>query len=353
MRPKTLAVAQRRNATRLIAVALTAVIALAAMPASAALRLYTTTVTNRLLVFYSDSSSPIAERAITGLAAGETIAGLDFRPSTGELYGAAKSANGIRFVKIDVVTGAVTIINAQPLVIPGIAIGFSFEPSGDRIRLVSSADVNLRINPTTGQVANTDTPLAYVTGDPHFGAQPRVVNLAHRQQSPNLQTPVYGIDVGTKKLVRLGDSSGTPASISSGQLTTIGPIGVTPFSEAGGFDIDPKTRTGFVIVQSGQTLAPARYQIDLATGEMLAGSTLDSDGDRIDGLAIAQIDECADLDGNGKVDALTDGLLYMRALFGLTGTAVTNGGIGPGAMRTNWSQIQSYMNVSCGMTWAR
>jgi hypothetical protein len=56
-----------------------------------------------------------------------------------------------------------------------------------------------------------------------------------------------------------------------------------------------------------------------------------------------------DLDGNGSVDALTDGLMILRAMFGLTGTAVTNGAIGGGKpIRTSWAQIQPYLNGNCG-----
>ena len=46
-----------------------------------------------------------------------------------------------------------------------------------------------------------------------------------------------------------------------------------------------------------------------------------------------------DIDGNGFVDALTDGLLLLRALFGLTGSALTQGAIGPAAIRTTPTQI--------------
>jgi predicted extracellular nuclease len=51
-----------------------------------------------------------------------------------------------------------------------------------------------------------------------------------------------------------------------------------------------------------------------------------------------------DLDGNGSVDALTDGLMLVRAMSGLTGTAVTNGAIGGNASRTTWAAIQPYFN---------
>ena len=56
-----------------------------------------------------------------------------------------------------------------------------------------------------------------------------------------------------------------------------------------------------------------------------------------------------DIDGNGSIDALTDGLIVLRAMFGLTGTAVTNAAIGGGMpTRTTWAQIQPYLNANCG-----
>ena len=60
-----------------------------------------------------------------------------------------------------------------------------------------------------------------------------------------------------------------------------------------------------------------------------------------------------DIDGNGKTDALTDGLLVLRALFGLTGAAVTNGAIGANATRTDWPAIRAYLNASCGTSLAQ
>jgi hypothetical protein len=59
-----------------------------------------------------------------------------------------------------------------------------------------------------------------------------------------------------------------------------------------------------------------------------------------------------DLDGNGATDALTDGLLQMRALFGLTGAAVTNGALGTSPTRPNWTAIRNYLNANCGTNFA-
>ena len=60
-----------------------------------------------------------------------------------------------------------------------------------------------------------------------------------------------------------------------------------------------------------------------------------------------------DIDGNGQTDALTDGLLVMRALFGLTGTPVTRGTIGIDATRADWVSVRDYLNTACGTTLAQ
>ena len=57
------------------------------------------------------------------------------------------------------------------------------------------------------------------------------------------------------------------------------------------------------------------------------------------------------VDGDNAIDALTDGLLILRAMFGLTGAAVTRGAVGSGATRTDWATIRTYLN-SCGGSFA-
>jgi hypothetical protein len=52
----------------------------------------------------------------------------------------------------------------------------------------------------------------------------------------------------------------------------------------------------------------------------------------------------ADIDGNGVVDALTDGLMLLRALFGLSGDAVISGAVGGGATRTTAADIEAYID---------
>ena len=51
----------------------------------------------------------------------------------------------------------------------------------------------------------------------------------------------------------------------------------------------------------------------------------------------------ADIDNNGSVDALTDGLLLLRYLFDLREDALVNGTVSPSAVRSSHSEISDYI----------
>ena len=54
-----------------------------------------------------------------------------------------------------------------------------------------------------------------------------------------------------------------------------------------------------------------------------------------------------DVDGNGRVDATTDGLLMTRYMLGLRGPALVSGALGTGATRTLPADIESYLATPC------
>ena len=51
-----------------------------------------------------------------------------------------------------------------------------------------------------------------------------------------------------------------------------------------------------------------------------------------------------DIDDDGRTDALTDGLLAFRYMFGLSGAPLINGIIGQDASRVTSSEIEDYLN---------
>ena len=92
-----------------------------------------------------------------------------------------------------------------------------------------------------------------------------------------------------------------------------------------------------------------RHQFGLS-GTALTAGTLASNATVTDPSELANyIDERTvifDLDGNGSLDPLTDGLLLLRYLFGLSGDAMTNGVIGLGATRDSYSAINAHIDSS-------
>ena len=51
-----------------------------------------------------------------------------------------------------------------------------------------------------------------------------------------------------------------------------------------------------------------------------------------------------DIDGNGETEALTDGLLILRYLFGFTGATLVTGAVGTGCIRCDAPAIEAYLS---------
>ena len=60
---------------------------------------------------------------------------------------------------------------------------------------------------------------------------------------------------------------------------------------------------------------------------------------------IDALDDLADIDGNGQIDALTDGLLILRYLFGLEGDTLINGVIAQDATRASSADIEAHLRT--------
>ena len=212
---------------------------------------------------------------ISGLAAGESILGIDFRPATGQLY-ALGSAN--RLYTINLATGAATQVGTDGLfTLSGSSFGFDFNPTVDRIRLTSDTEQNLRLNPSTGGVAATDTSLAYAAGDANAGANPNVIGSAYTNNFAGATTTtLYGIDSVLDILV-------TQNPPNSGTLNTIGALGFN-FGSIGGFDIYDPTDAGapMAFAVSGSSF----FTINLGTGAATLVGTVGS-GTSLIGISAA------------------------------------------------------------------
>ena len=79
----------------------------------------------------------------------------------------------------------------------------------------------------------------------------------------------------------------------------------------------------------------------------LAISLSHAQDDRADDLSIL------DVDGSGEVDALTDGLLLLRSMFGLTDDVLITGVVAADASVTDSTAIDSYISSIKGTTYGQ
>lgn len=194
--------------------------------------------------------------ALWGMASNETIKGIDFRPATGELYGLGSFS---RLYKIDPATGqAMQVGSPLTTSLNGSSFGFDFNPTVDRIRMVSDADQNLRVNPDTAAVT-VDGTLNYVAGDPGFGMNPNIVAAAYSNNVKGAtSTTLYVLDAGRDMLCIQN-----PAN--SGNLMTVGSLG-TDVTDFAGFDISGATGTAYATVRDVSLNRTTFWTINLSTG---------------------------------------------------------------------------------------
>ena len=102
---------------------------------------------------------------------------------------------------------------------------------------------------------------------------------------------------------------------------------------SGSLDIDGND--DYDALTDGLLLLRGMFGLD---GSALVAGTIASDAVYTESVDIESrietLGDLADIDGNGQIDALTDGLLILRYLFGLEGDTLTKGVIAADATRT-------------------
>jgi hypothetical protein len=220
--------------------------ALAGAPSTAfAETAYGLTDANQLLVF--DTAAPgtgLGLVAVTGLAPGESLVGIDFRPLNAQLYGVGATG---RLYVINPHNGGATVVGSGPWApFAGTIFGVDFDPLADRIRVVSDADINVIVDPTTGAVT------AQAALNP---GNPTVAGLAYAAHVG--LTTLYGIDTGSDQLVIF-----LPPQ--NGLVVNQGALGVNA-TGAAGFDITADhSGYGFVVLTVAGV--PTLYDINLFSG---------------------------------------------------------------------------------------
>jgi hypothetical protein len=113
---------------------------------------------------------------------------------------------------------------------------------------------------------------------------------------------------------------------------------------SGSLDIDGNEK--YDALTDGLLLLRGMFGLD---GSALITGTVASDATYTESVdiesRIATLGDLADIDGNGEIDALTDGLLTLRYLFGLQGDTLINGVVAVDATRKTAEEIEAHLET--------
>jgi hypothetical protein len=224
-----------------------------------------------LLAFDTASPTITQTTAISGVTAGETLVGIDFRPQNGHLYalGVTSAGSGTLY-DVSIRTGLATVVGAAggvtptaPMPDPSLAtsgFAFDFNPLVDRLRVLTSAGQSFAVDPNTGLVvANAPT---------LNGGTTTADGTAYTNNQPNVTaTTLYTIDSASDTLYLQNPATSLTTAVGTG-------IGFD-FNRLNGFDIPAgvnatttgapvTTGSGFAVLTVGGTTG--LYSIDLVTG---------------------------------------------------------------------------------------
>lgn len=221
-------------------------------------RVWGTDTEGRLVSFRVQAPDQVSVKLLTGLAAGEKILNVTFRPSNAGMYGLS---NASRLYTVDPQTGVATVVGDGSAFTPPLmaqANGFDFNPVADKIRVHTDVDQDLRLDPTTGKVAAVDGTLMFAPGDVNAGQSPNLVGTGYTNsvKPAPATTMLYAIDSTRDLLTRLPNPN-------DGMVETVGPLGVD-VDQAAGFDI---SRLGIAYAALHVGVETALYTIDLGSGE--------------------------------------------------------------------------------------
>lgn len=236
--------------------------------------LYGVTPDNELVRFTAAEPGDVTTRAITGLEIGTAIRAIDYRPANGVLYGLGTDSY---VYTINTATGAATPVGTGVVPsIPGATFAWDFNPTVDRIRVITSTNDNRRLDPATGLQSFDDTDVAYAFGDVNEGEAPAIVGAAYTNNVEGAATTtLYVIDQELSILALVNPPN-------EGTLNTVGELGIDVAGD-GGFDISPDSIAYAALVPLGSS-TPSLYTIDITTGAATLVGAINSE--RLTGLTV-------------------------------------------------------------------
>jgi len=205
-----------------------------------------------------------ATKTVTGKAdikGATSVVGIDVRPADGVLY--AVTADGGIYT-VDAKIGVATMKSKLSETLKtGVIVTVDFNPVADRLRVITSDGVNLRVNVDDGK-AIVDGALKFKDGDAQAGTTPKVIAGAYTNSAnpKPAATALYDIDEGGHLLMQSPPNDGV--------LNTIGMLGVKVRGPVA-FNIVNKGEDNTAWLATGGTL----YSVDLKTGKATSAGKLE------------------------------------------------------------------------------
>jgi uncharacterized protein DUF4394 len=200
------------------------------------------------------------------------VVGIDVRPADGMLY--AVTADGGIYT-VDAKSGAATMKSKLSETLKsGVTVTVDFNPVADRLRVITSDGVNLRVNVDDGK-ATVDGTLKFKEGDANADKTPMVIAGAYTNSAnpkPSA-TALYDIDAATGSLV-------SQAPPNDGILNTIGSLGIK-LNGAIAFNIVNKGEDNAAWLATGGML----YSVDLKTGKATSAGKLEGVNGKLTDIA--------------------------------------------------------------------
>jgi Domain of unknown function (DUF4394) len=161
------------------------------------------------LVCFEDDDPRDADRmgSVTGLQMDAKLVGIDYRPATGDLYGLG-DRGGVYVV--DASNAKASLRSRLNVALEGTQFGVDFNPTVDRLRIVSDTGQNLRANVDTG-ITLEDGDLNYL-GPPVVNPALGVTAVAYTNNDadPNTATTLFDIDTSLDQVtVQAPPNAGT------------------------------------------------------------------------------------------------------------------------------------------------
>lgn len=266
----------------------------------------------QLLRFSEAAPATVTTVNVTGVDLLERLVGIDFRPATGQLYalGVNALANSATLYLIDPQGGQAAPVGptggiafqtvtgeAIDLPLPAVGYGLNFNPTVDRLRVVTSTGLNFRVNPNDGAPVDGDATGANVNTDGAItGGALTGVAYTNDAVAPGATgfTAEYAIDAASNAIhLVTNPNAGTLGAAIPVRLANA----ALDFTEVSGFDIAQSvvTTAANAAVTEGSAYAALTvggatnlYRIDLVTGTATFVSAIGAGTVAITGLAVGR-----------------------------------------------------------------